>query len=271
MLRLLIVDDEPLIRAGIRADVEALESVQVAGECGSVAEAVSALRTGRFDLVLLDVQMPDGTGFDVIRQVGPQQMPAVVFVTAYDKYAIQAFEVNAVDYLLKPFDDIRLKESIARARERLAGPSELMRRLESLLEAQEQRWPKKLVIRTGDRYDFVPVDSIDWIEAANNYVILHCRTKNYVYGQTLTALEQVLDPARFARVHRSRIVNLARVVGVNAIAGAIYELELEGGTRLSTGRQYSDRIRNLLKAPRLESARAPAAGRVSRRREEDSP
>ncbi|HXG35124.1 MAG TPA: LytTR family DNA-binding domain-containing protein [Bryobacteraceae bacterium] len=271
MLKLLIVDDEPLIRAGIRADVEGLESVQVAGECGSVAEAVSALRSGRFDLVLLDVQMPDGTGFDVIRQVGPQQMPAVVFVTAYDKYAIQAFEVNAVDYLLKPFDDIRLKESIARAQERLAGPSELMRRLESLLEAQQQRWPQKLVIRSGDRYDFVPVDSIDWIEAANNYVILHCRTKNYLYGQTLTALEQVLDPARFVRVHRSRMVNLARVVGVNAIAGAVYELELEGGTRLSTGRQYSDRVRKLLKAPGWESPRAtPAAGTVSRRREEDS-
>ena len=247
-LRVLIVDDEPLIRTGIRHDLSGMQSVHVAGECGSVAEAVTAIRSSAPDLVLLDVQMPDGTGFDVIREVGPQNMPAVVFVTAYDKYAIQAFEVNAVDYLLKPFDDIRLKESIERARERLSRPAGVMRHLEALLEARGEKWAQRLVVRTGDRFDFVPVESIDWIESANNYAMLHCRSKDYLYGETLTALERLLDPCKFVRVHRSHLVNLARVVGVNAITGGVYELELQGGVRVSTGRQYSDRVRKLLKA-----------------------
>jgi two-component system LytT family response regulator len=246
-LQLLIVDDEPLIRSGIRSDLSTMESVRVAGECGSVAEAVDAIRSKQYDLVLLDVQMPDGTGFDVIREVGSQHMPAVVFVTAYDKYAIQAFEVNAVDYLLKPFDDIRLKDSIERARERLSRPAELMRHMESLLAARGEKWTQRLVVRTGDRFDFVPVESIDWIESANNYTMLHCRSRDYLHGESLTALERLLDPGRFVRVHRSHMVNLARIVGVNAIAGGIYELELQGGARVSTGRQYSDRIRRLLK------------------------
>lgn len=247
-LQLLIVDYEPLIRTGIRQDLSAMKSVHIAGECGSVAEAVAAIRTTRLDLVLLDIQMPDGTGFDVIREVGPQHMPAVIFVTAYDQYAIQAFQVNAVDYLLKPFDDLRLKESIERARERLGRPADLIRHLEALLEARVEQWTQRLVVRTGDRFDFVPVDSIDWVESANNYTMLHCRAKDHLYSETLTTLERVLDPTRFVRVHRSRMVNLARVVGVNAIAGGVYELELQGGARISTGRQYSDRVRKLLRA-----------------------
>ncbi len=133
-LRLLIVDDEPLIRAGIRADLAEVPDVLVAGECGCVEEAVSAIRSSRFDIVLLDVQMPDGTGFDVIRQVGPHRMPTVVFVTAYDKFALQAFEVNAVDYLLKPFDEQRLRESIDRVRDRLSKPAQSARQLEALVE-----------------------------------------------------------------------------------------------------------------------------------------
>ena len=193
-LRLLIVDDEPLIRTGIRQDISGMEWVQVAGECGSVAEAVEAIRSDRPDIVLLDVQMPDGTGFDVVREVGPQRMPAVIFVTAYDKYAIQAFEVNAVDYLLKPFDESRLRESIERARERLS-PSAVIRQLEGLLETHEQPWPQRLVVRSGERFEFVPVDSIDWIESANNYTLLHCRSKDHLYSENLTSVESRLDPA----------------------------------------------------------------------------
>ncbi len=246
-LRLLIVDDEPLIRVGIRNDLSAMDSVHVAGECGSVAEAVDAIRSSQFDLVLLDIQMPDGTGFDVIREIGARRMPAVIFVTAYDKYAIQAFEVNAVDYLLKPFDDIRLRESIERARERLSQPADLMRHLEALIETRETQWVQRLVVRTGERFDFVPVEWIDWIESANNYALLHCRSKDYLYSENLSALERLLDPARFVRVHRCRMVNLSRVVAVNTMIGGVFELELRGGARVSTGRQYSERIRKLLK------------------------
>ena len=175
-------------------------------------------------------------------------MPAVIFVTAYDKYAIQAFQVNAVDYLLKPFDDIRLRESIERARERMARPVDLMRHLETLLEAQGEQWIQRLVVRTADRFDFVPVETIDWIESANNYAMLHCRSKDYLHAENLSALERVLDPAKFVRIHRSHMVNVSRIVGINSIAGGIYEIELQGGARVGTGRQYSERIRKLLKA-----------------------
>ncbi len=249
-LRLLIVEDEPLIRLGIRNDLSGMQSVEVAGESGCVAEAVDAIRSNQFDLVLLDVQLPDGTGFDVVREIGPERMPAVVFVTAYDKYAIQAFEVNAVDYLLKPFDESRLRESIERARDRLARPSVLIRQLEGLIEAHETKWPKTLVVRSGERFDFVPVDSIDWIESANNYTLLHCRSSDYLFGENLTALERRLDPGKFFRVHRCHMVNVTRIMAIHTIAGGVFELELQGGARMKTGRQYSEGIRKLLKAGR---------------------
>lgn len=246
-LRLLIVEDEPLIRVGIRNDLAGMRSVQVAGECGSVAEAIDAIRSDQFDLVLLDVQLPDGTGFDVVRKIGAQQMPAVVFVTAYDKYAIQAFEVNAVDYLLKPFDESRLRESVERARERLSRPSALIQQLEALIAAHETQWPRTLVVRSGERFDLVPVDSIDWIESANNYAMLHCGAKNHTLGEGLTSLEKRLDPRTFIRVHRRRIVNLSRLVAVHPLLGGAYEMELRNGVRLTTGRQYKDAIRALIK------------------------
>jgi two-component system LytT family response regulator len=249
-LRTLIVDDEPLIRSGIRKDLATMAGVQVVGESGCVAEAVEAIRSLQPGLVLLDVQLPDGTGFDVVRQVGPEHMPAVVFVTAYDHYAIQAFDVNAVDYLLKPFDEERLRASVERARTRLTPPSAFIRQLEDLIEAHESPWLQRLVVRSGERFDFVPVDSIDWIESANNYTVLHCRSKDFVFGENLTALERRLDPGRFSRVHRCHIVNVSRVVAAHAIAGGVFELELAGGTRIKTGRQYSDGVRRLLKAGR---------------------
>jgi two-component system, LytTR family, response regulator len=247
-LRVLVVDDESLIRLGIRKDLAGMPSVHVVGECECVADAVEAIRSNQIDLVLLDVQLPDGTGFDVVRQVGPPQMPAVVFVTAYDKYAIQAFDVNAVDYLLKPFDESRLRASVERARGRLSRPSALIRQLEGLLQAHETPWAQRLVVRSGERFDFVQTDAIDWVESANNYTVLHCRGKDYVFGENLASVERRLDPGKFSRVHRCHIVNVSRIVTASAIAGGVFELELRGGARVRTGRQYSDGIRKLLKA-----------------------
>jgi two-component system LytT family response regulator len=245
--RLLIVDDELLIRAGIRDGLSAREDIEIAGECGTVSEAVDALRADEMDLVLLDVELPDGTGFDLIRRIGPEHMPAVVFVTAYDKYAIQAFEVNAVDYLLKPFDQGRLVASVDRVRTRLVGSAAaLARRLEALMQLREPHWPQTLVVRNGDRFDMVSVTSVDWIEAANNYAVLHCGSVDHVFGETLTSLETRLDPARFLRVHRSIVVNSGRIVAVHTMIGGVYEIELRGSVRIKTGRQYRDRIRKLL-------------------------
>jgi two-component system, LytTR family, response regulator len=247
-LRLLIVDDEPLIRYGIRSDVSDMPGIEVAGECRCVAEAVDAIRSTELNIVLLDVQLPDGTGFDVIREIGPQRMPAVVFATAYDKYAIQAFEVNAVDYLLKPFDEARLRESIERVRERLLRPTALVRQLEALIEAHDNQWSSRLIVRNGDRFDFVPVDTIEWIESANNYAILHCGSTDHLLSESLATLEHRLDPGKFLRVHRSHMVNTAHILAAHSIAGGQFELELQNGVRVRTGRQYSDSIRRLLKA-----------------------
>jgi len=247
-MRLLIVEDEPLIRSGIRRDAEAIPEIHVVAECGSVTEAVRSLRASQVDLVLLDVQLPDGTGFDVVRELGPQAMPAVIFVTAYDQYAIQAFECSAIDYLLKPFDDLRLRASIERARTRLAQPSSVMQQLESLLINRNAAWLQRLVVRNEERIDLVPVDSIDWIESANNYTVLHCGKKTHVLSETLSGLEQRLDPQKFLRIHRRRIVNLSRIVALFPVLGGIYELELVDGTRLGSGRQYREGVQALIRS-----------------------
>jgi two-component system LytT family response regulator len=248
-LRLLVVDDEPLIRAGIRHGLSAVEGIEVVGECDSGARAVEAIRQGKPDLVLLDVQMPDGTGLDVVREVGADRMPAVVFVTAFDEYAVQAFECNAVDYLLKPFDDERLRSAIERARGRLAGQrdSVMARQLENLLERPKRTWPERLVVRDGDRFRLIPVDSVDWIESANNYVVLHCGPQQQLMAETLTHLEEQLNPEKFARIHRCRIVNVSRVLAVRPYLSGTYQLELGGGTRLTSGRQYSEAVRRMFK------------------------
>lgn len=247
-MRLLIVEDEVLIRSGIRDEVETITGVEVAGECGSVAEAINAILHTKIDLVLLDIQLPDGTGFDVVRTIGPSAMPAVIFITAYDQYAIQAFECSAIDYLLKPFDDLRLRASIEKVKSHLAQPASMLHQLESLLANREASWLQRLVVRNEERIDLVPVDSIDWIESANNYAVLHCGSKTYVLGETLSGLEHRLDPQRFLRVHRQRIVNLTRVVALFPVAGGVYELELSDGTRFGSGRQYRDGIQKLIRS-----------------------
>jgi two-component system LytT family response regulator len=248
-LRILIVDDEPLIRSGIRKGLSSLADVEVIGECGSGTQAIEAIVSQEPDLVLLDVQMPDCNGLEVVRRVGSERMPAVVFVTAYDEYAVNAFDLNAVDYLLKPFDEGRLNASIRRARERIASrdQAELTVRLQALLDSSEQKWPERIVVRNGERFDFVPVDSIDWIESANNYVQLHCATRQHLVSETLTSIEKRLDPRKFRRVHRCRIVNLSRVVAVHPMMSGAYEMELRGGTRLTTGRQYRDAVQELIR------------------------
>jgi two-component system LytT family response regulator len=248
-LRLLIVDDEPLIRAGIRHGLSASDGVEIIGECDSGARAIEAILAERPDLVLLDVQMPDCTGIDVVRQIGPARMPAVIFVTAYDQYAVSAFELNAVDYLLKPFDDDRLQAAIRRARERIPGQRDaaVTEQLQALLEMKERKWPERLAFRNGDGFSLVPVDTVDWIESANNYVVLHCGAKNHIMGETLTKLESTLSPEKFLRIHRCRIVNVSRIAAVRPFLSGTYQLELHNGTRLSSGKQYSDAVRGLIK------------------------
>jgi len=248
-LRVLIVDDEPLIRQGIRNGLSGCEGIEIAGECDSGLQAIDTILSARPDLVLLDVQMADCTGLDVVRDVGPQRMPAVIFVTAYDQYAVSAFELNAVDYLLKPFDDDRLRAAIGRARERISSQREasLAQQLQALLEMKERKWPERLAFRDGEAFCLVPVDTVDWIESANNYVVLHCGLKHHIMGETLTNLENSLSPDSFLRIHRCRIVNVSRVSSVRPFLSGTYQLELHNGTRLSSGKQYGEAVRKLIR------------------------
>jgi two-component system, LytTR family, response regulator len=198
-LRVLVVDDEPLARTGIARLVSATPGFEVAGTVGDGASAVEAVETLRPDLVLLDVQMPGCDGFEVIRRVGPERMPAVVFVTAWDEFALKAFEVHAIDYVLKPFEDERLRAALAHAR---VCDGDTLRRL-----VDRQR----LEVRTGARVRLVPVGEIDWIEGASYYSMLHAGKEVHLIRETLQSLEERLGPAHFVRVHRSALVQLDRV------------------------------------------------------------
>ena len=219
----LIVDDEPLARAGLRMLLAGDAQVVAIGEAKNGREAVSAIRERRPDLVFLDVQMPEMDGFQVVEEVGAERMPAVVFVTAHDQYAIRAFEINALDYLLKPVTAERFRQSLERAKTRLndaqpSGGDELGRRMVALLEAMTNpsSFAKRLAVRSGARTLFVPVDEIEWIQAAENYAELHTIERKpgagcYLLQATMNTLEASLDPERFLRIHRSLIVNIGRV------------------------------------------------------------
>jgi len=250
LLRLLIVDDEQLIRTGIRNGLSALDEIEIVAECASGSEAIAAIRSQRLDLVLLDVKLQDCTGLDVVQQIGSERMPPVIFVTAYDEYAVKAFEVNAVDYLLKPFDDARLRHSVERARERISERNQtlLADKLQALLDARGRKWQERLAIKNEEGFDLVPVESIDWVESANNYVQIHCGSKQYLLAESLTHLENRLNPSKFLRVHRCRIINVSRILAVHPMLGGTYEMELRGGTRLSTGKQYKDAVQALLRS-----------------------
>lgn len=249
-IRVLVVDDELLIRENIRRFLQKRTDFQVIGECETGRQAIEAIPTLQPDLVLLDVQMHDGTGIDVVQEVGVDQMPPIIFVTAFDEYAVQAFELNAIDYLMKPFDEDRLNRSLDKAKSRIDGGynATLSHQLRSLLKARTQRWPERIAVRTGERFDMVPVEQIEWIESANNYVQLHCGPKDYLLGETLANLLQRIDPSRFLRVHRCRAVNLSKVVSVHPLFSGTYELELSSGMRLQTGRLYREHIQALLRA-----------------------
>lgn len=248
-IRTLIVDDEPLIRQGLRDRLQEIDGIEMVGECTHGAEAVERILSHKIDLVLLDVQMPDIDGLEVVRQVGPERMPLVIFVTAYDEYAVRAFELNALDYLLKPFDEARLRQSVARAREKLdtRDQEKLVAQLQTLIQTRAAgATPKRLTVKNGEAYEFVEIDTVDWAESANNYVQLHCGTKNYLMSETLNNLEKRLGPHGFVRVHRRHLVNPRRIVAVHRMLGGTFMLQLRNGVRIGTGRQYKDTVRQLL-------------------------
>lgn len=247
-LRILIVDDEPAIRTGIRKLLASWPDIKVAGECGNATEAIAAIQRGGLDLVLLDIHLPDASGLDVVRAVGAEQMPLLVFVTAYDEHAIEAFELNALDYLLKPLNEEYLERALKRARERLAldGQPHIVQQLQSLLTTYRPRGPERFVVRKPNHYEFVSADSIDWIESADNYVELHCGNKTHLLNETMSGIEQRLDPEKFLRIHRCHIVNTSRIVAVHPLTAGTYEVEMQHGARLTSGRSFTNAVRMLI-------------------------
>src|SRR5262245_36771487 len=212
--RALIVDDEPLARERISDLLQADEELEVVGECGDGQAAVAAIQHLKPDLLFLDVQMPKLDGFDVLEAVGPDAMPVAIFVTAYDRYALRAFEVHALDYLLKPFDRERFQHALQRAKQQLERQKsgELNQRLVALLEDVKQQKPlDRLVIKSAGKVYFLRVEEIDWIEAAGNYLKLHVGDDTHLLREKMTTLESRLNAEQFLRIHRSTIVNVERI------------------------------------------------------------
>ena len=249
-IRALIVDDEPLARRGIRTQLRSQPQVEVIGECANGLEAVDAIREHSPDLVFLDVQMPEMNGFEVIRAVGIEHMPAVIFVTAYDAYAIEAFAVHAVDYLLKPFDPERFRQALDHAGAQIEGkaPRALKEQLRELLDEHltGRKHLERLVVKSGGRIFFLDVADIDWIEAADNYVELHVGEQCHLVRHTLGSLEARLDPDRFVRIRHSTIVNIRRVKELLPSSDGEYDVVLLSGKVLESSRRYRKRLAAIL-------------------------
>jgi two-component system, LytTR family, response regulator len=252
-LTTLIVDDEPLAREGLRLLLSEDPEVSAVYEAKDGREAVASIRKIQPDLVFLDVQMPELDGFAVIEEVGAGRMPAVVFVTAHDRYAIQAFEINAIDYLLKPVTRERFGQALERAKTRLNSdsPNEANRQILSLLEAIKapNRYIKRLAVRSAGKTVFVDVEAVDWMEAAENYVQLHTAQESHLIHVAMNTLEKSLDPELFLRIHRSIIVNVGRIKELHAGSHGDYLIILQSGAQLRSGRTYSDKLRALAANP----------------------
>jgi two-component system, LytTR family, response regulator len=252
-LRVLVVDDEPLAREGLKLLLGRQPGVGFVSEARNGREAIAIIRERPPDLVLLDVQMPRMDGFAVVHAVGAERMPAVIFVTAHDQYAIRAFEIAALDYLLKPVTEERFALAFERAsgRIRMQPHDETARQVVAMLDAiaSPPRRLTRFAVRSGERTIFVPVDEVDRIEAFQNYVRLHIGETTHLLHVPMNTIEAILDPERFLRIHRSHIVNVQRISQLWSLAHGQYAIELRSGQRLQSGRTYGDKIRRLLSNP----------------------
>ena len=230
----IIVDDEPLARSNLSLLLRLDPTIQIVAECGSGIEAPAMVRDLKPDLLFLDVQMPECDGFDVLELLGNDVPPAVVFVTAYDQYALRAFEAGALDYLLKPFDNARFDLALKRARQKIAHNKTLPRRLE------------RIAIKNAGQVSFLKISEIDWIEAADYYACLHVAQRTHMLRRSISELEQDLDPTIFCRIHRSTIVNLDRVRGLTLSEDGEYEVLLENKAKLRLSRSYRKQLQSRL-------------------------
>lgn len=249
-LRTLVVDDEPLVRERIASLVRDAEGLELVGEGRNGLEALDLITSLAPELVFLDVEMPELSGFGVIAALEGVPVPGVVFVTAYEHYALQAFDVGAIDYLHKPVTKERFAAAVERARSRLSGGTS--RATETLVAgavaAERERGQRtRFVVRRGNAHHFVAVADVEWIDVADNYLRLHAGGKAHFWRGTMKDAEDELDPARFVRVHRSAMVAIDRIVSVSSHDNGGYVLELRGGIKVKASRQYAERLRVLLR------------------------
>jgi two-component system, LytTR family, response regulator len=245
-IRALVIDDEPVARERLVRLLQLESDIELVGECSNGLETVLAIETLSPDLVFLDVQMPEMDGFEVVRALEADRVPAVVFVTAYDEYAIRAFEVHALDYLLKPFSSVRFRATLAHARRQFDRHHAGSLRSKLLSLAPAQPTPSKplaverLLVRSTGRVHFVRTSDIDWCEAAGNYVRLHVGEEAHLFRETMNGLESKLDPQQFVRIHRSTIVNIDRIHELRSSPNGEYALFLSTGAKLTLSRGYRE-------------------------------
>jgi two-component system, LytTR family, response regulator len=266
-LKTIIVDDESLARRGLALRLQQFPMVDVIAECANGQQALEAIAEHSPDLVFLDIQMPGIDGFEVIRQLQADNLPMVIFVTAFDQYAVDAFKVHAVDYVLKPIDDDRLHEAIDRAvahysqeesersKQRLmdlmmgmTGASAAS--IEEMVQTgkEPQQWPEKLVVKDGSDIHLIKIADIHWVDAAGDYMCIHAGGQTHIMRITMKQLEGMLNPARFVRIHRSTIINNDYISGAQTLGNGEYMLSLEGGAQLKVSRGYRDKVKQLLGA-----------------------
>ena len=249
-LRVVIVDDEELARDRIHALLAGRDDVTIVGECADGASAVETIDRERPDLVFLDVQMPGMDGFDVLQHIDSARVPAVVFVTAHDGHAIRAFDIHALDFLLKPFDQPRFETALTRARQQIEQRrgAPVDPQLASLIEElrSERTHPQRLVIKSGGRVHFLRTDEVDWVEASGNYVKIHTNGDAHLLRESMKNMEQRLDPRTFVRIHRSSIVNIDRIKELEPWFHGEYVVIMRDGTRLTASRVFSDRLTALV-------------------------
>ncbi len=245
-IKALIVDDEPLARDRIRQLVKDDPELDIIGECGNGQEAVVAIQSENPDLVFLDIQIPELNGFEVIQSIGVDKMPCVIFITAFDKFALNAFEVHALDYLLKPIDAERFQQTVARAKLfiRNIQISQLADRLNNLLATLKanKRYLSRFTIKIGKTIYSLKADSIDWIESAGNYVVLHVGRQKHIYRTTMKCLEKILDPEKFVRIHRTRIVNLDAIKELKQSDYGEFVIILKSGQQLPLSSSHKQNL-----------------------------
>lgn len=248
-IKTLIVDDEPIARDRVRRMLREESDVEIVGECGNGAEAVAFINENQPDLVFLDIQMPEMTGFEALQQLNQNQAPVIIFVTAYDQYAIQAFDVHALDYLLKPFNRQRFQRAVERARELIEKTQvgTIDERLVSLLSdlKASKKYLERLVVKSVGRVFFLRTDEVDWIEAAGNYAKLHVGREGHLIRETMNGLEAKLNPDKFLRIHRSTLVNIDQIKELSPLFSGDYTVMLKNGVELTLSRNYRDRLLEL--------------------------